>query len=561
MIDRLNIKWERNKQILSQYLKDNPNSSISIVSSLSIPEKHAGRFALLPENLDLEAHIEQYPLTDYKFIDWYGRIRSVNIRGTTLGSYYDIERMIHILGIIASYGADNKDDIDNSRYVPIHSKRIRKYFKDYLSYLDYLIVTGIIVCDRQYIVGERPRMYKLASIYEKVPLRPYYYCYHNQLPVNSIEEEVYNKETDAFERNTLLDKLYLNSWYNQQRIEINSSAEEYAFKLRKSKQGFDDSDQSLWDISNVWDAEAYRYKRKNPQKQYGAIMQNINEIKIHHYKAKIDTNVHRLHSVLTNMQSEFRNFLTYDSGKQLISIDIKNSQPYLLCLLLRKEFWMESSTLPISINNVPLNIQNLFHASPEILSDIRNFIESVNETSFQEYINLVSNGNLYEEIVDRAIQLNKKSQITRKKAKHGLLVLFYSPNREYIEGITPRTYIVEKVFCEKFPTIMELFSLIKRDCMGTCLTNNYNRFARLLQSIESDIVLNRCCKRIWVEGNQQVPIFTIHDSIVTTIEHQDYVRRVMQETMIECIGIKPTLAIEAWHLSNLDETRCLPACV
>lgn len=64
--------------------------------------------------------------------------------------------------------------------------------------------------------------------------------------------------------------------------------------------------------------------------------------------------------------------------------------------------------------------------------------------------------------------------------------------------------------------------------------------------MESEIILHRCCKRIWEEDNHQVPVFTIHDSIATTIEHVEYVQTVMREELTKAIGIAPTLKIEQW---------------
>jgi hypothetical protein len=52
----------------------------------------------------------------------------------------------------------------------------------------------------------------------------------------------------------------------------------------------------------------------------------------------VDPNVHRFHSNLTCMKSIYRNLLTYD-GQKLVSIDIKNSQPYLSTKLLDPKFW------------------------------------------------------------------------------------------------------------------------------------------------------------------------------------------------------------------------------
>ena len=105
---------------------------------------------------------------------------------------------------------------------------------------------------------------------------------------------------------------------------------------------------------------------------------------------------------------------------------------------------------------------------------------------------------------------------------------------------------------ELFPEVSELFRLIKTEFPGVDMEKQHNRLSCLLQSIESSIILHRCCKRIWEEMNQQVPIFTIHDSIVTIPEYQNYIVHVMIEEFSRCIGVAPTLSIEKWEPTNLN---------
>ena len=39
-----------------------------IVSALALPKKYTGSFALIPANLDLDRHLERFPVTDYFFV-------------------------------------------------------------------------------------------------------------------------------------------------------------------------------------------------------------------------------------------------------------------------------------------------------------------------------------------------------------------------------------------------------------------------------------------------------------------------------------------------------------
>ena len=41
----------------------------SIVSSLGIKLKHSGYFAMIPSNFAIDAHLDQYPVTDYMFVE------------------------------------------------------------------------------------------------------------------------------------------------------------------------------------------------------------------------------------------------------------------------------------------------------------------------------------------------------------------------------------------------------------------------------------------------------------------------------------------------------------
>ncbi|MFR1445798.1 hypothetical protein ACLUYJ_19770, partial [Acinetobacter baumannii] len=47
---------------------------------------------------------------------------------------------------------------------------------------------------------------------------------------------------------------------------------------------------------------------------------------------------HRFYNPISNLKRELRNYLTYE-GKGLVSIDIKNSQPYFSILLHQPAFW------------------------------------------------------------------------------------------------------------------------------------------------------------------------------------------------------------------------------
>lgn len=504
---------------------------------LAIARKYAGDFAMIPEILDFDKHFAQFPLTDYKF----RMKRETGIIVSKKGIKFDKDRMAYIIGLISSIPASNKDSISEDGYVHIYSKYIQDFFPDYKCYLDYLINTRVVISDGFYIEGKKSIGYKFAPAYENVKLVKYVFNRKYQGKEASslaVPAQTYNKDTDRLEDNPLVNMPYLSFWYNNKKLTINSGAREYAWQVKEQKFA---SGYSSWDDNHdKWDKKNKRYFKKYPKSQYNAAMHNIAAIEIGAYNAKIDSNVHRLHSTITNMQKDFRNFLKYDD-KELTAIDISNSQPFLLCILFNPEFWDKDSDTYINIRHLPENIQKMF--TPTLLTEIKRYVASIPAANLQNYIREASAGNLYE-FMQRKIN---NPDIDRSRVKTMILITFFSDNK-YISQQTEDAALKRK-FRELFPEIYDLIAKCKR--------SRTNRFACLLQSVESDIILNRCCKRIWDEGGHKVPVFTIHDSIATTAENVGLVRNIMDEELYKAAGVHPHFKEETWSEANLELTESI----
>ena len=512
-IERYYREWQEAKErLLKEISMKEPVRRI--VSALALPKKYTGSFALLPVNFDLDRHLERFPVTDYFFVkDESGHIKAVNQNGT-LGYYFDKERLVHIIGLISSIPAGNRDLVTDNGYVPINSSVLRNYFKDYFSYLDYLLRTGVLITDGIAFKGEKSYGYKFSPEYENQPMVKYTYLAARNVHPEPVLEERFNRHTGKFEHNPLLDYPYLSYWYKQMKLGINPAAEDFAWHRRTI---------------------AYRgSSNKDPQAQYQSALCNIIALENKEYKAQIDSNVHRLHSAITNMQKDYRNFLKYD-GQELTAIDISNSQPFLLCILFNPDFWDRDSDAYINIGHLPENIQKLFR--PSLVSEIKKHIAATSVTEFQEYIREASAGNLYEFMQS---EINNP-EIDRSRVKTMILITFFSDNR-YISQKTEDAALKRR-FRALFPKIYELIALCKR--------SRKNRFACLLQSVESEIILHRCCKRIWDEGGHKIPVFTIHDSIATTAENVKFVRNIMDDELTRAAGVHPSFKTELWSESNL----------
>ena len=498
----------------------------------------------LPKSFDLDKHLELYPPVKCGF---------------PADKRFNKQKAHCWLGLITSIHARINDNIIETGYTRINMSIIRNGYvkngnqrkgqgsiKDIKLYVDYLIATGVILCDKQYIPGQKSRGYRWSDKYfkDKFEVREVDCNYADDV------EEYESKSLD------LKEYPYLFHWFQQGKLIIDAdAAREYAFTVKEKK-----FNTKKWDINR--DATAWNGKKsfKNPQNQYLAAVENIGKLQFQKYEAHIDDNIHRLHSVLTNLQKDLRNFITYN-GQQLVGIDLKNCQPYLVCLILNPEFWEKDSKLPVNLYNLPANIVENLCNPPELVMEVKEFLSATPREKFEPYIELAASGLVYEGFADIANAEIKDAdkKLERDDAKTMMFHLLFSKNGSKHQDKVINA--MKKKFNEElYPEVAQLFQIIKqeykglKDKDGKKVDKQHNRLSCLLQAIESQIILHRCCKRVWIETGGDMPIFTIHDSIVTTLGNKGYVMGVMDAILTECIGIAPKLDDkDVWDRAKLTD--------
>jgi hypothetical protein len=130
------------------------------------------------------------------------------------------------------------------------------------------------------------------------------------------------------------------------------------------------------------------------------------------------------------------------------------------------------------------------------------------------------------------------SNLTRKQMKASMFQVLFTDNR--FIGQADAKY--KRIFKRHFPDVYQLFSLLK--------TKDKKVLPILLQRIESNEILLNITKRIARE-RPDLPIYTIHDSIVTTTGNEMYIKGIMEEELAKTIGFPPKLSISHWHPENL----------
>ncbi|PCI09971.1 MAG: hypothetical protein COB73_04330 [Flavobacteriaceae bacterium] len=472
----------------------------------------------IPENLDIDILIHNNPPEFKK-------------------RKFKRDELLYIIHLVSAISQTNKDLLFED-FVPINAQMLQNLFKNYKEYLGYLIIDlKIVESDNQYIVGVRSKGYRFTKKYRTTvnPIAIIDKRFKKKLQRHKLKKEQSVKHLD-----------HLTKWFNP-KLKIDKEAvHDFLKEEYETKQG----DYDLWDYDRI------KKMHKKPLHQYNHAKMSVDKLSWQDFNLMLDNNVYRFHSNLTNMRSVVRNAITYD-GEKLISIDIKNSQPYLSTVLLSRAFWIEenkhASSLSLTffdpkkrpikgfnhiINDLSSNVSNTNTTVTYIM--LGDCPQPITSKGLQHYIDLVVNGGFYEYL---GKQFTKELGIgfrDRKEVKAAVFQVLFTSN-QFIgqEAAKPK-----KIFKKLFKQVYDVFAQIKK--------RDKSILPRLLQSIESYLMIDVIAKRISIEY-PEAPIFTIHDSITTTEEYVDVVEQIMLEELAKAIGHSPELKREDWDIKNLTK--------
>lgn len=458
-------------------------------------------YVFIPENLDTELLITLNPP------------KSI--------TKFSIDRLHYLLSLFNSIPANNKDLEIVDDWIPFYTPLLRRVVPNYKAYLEYLQVVEVIKCNNHYRDG-KSKCYKLLPKYQTF-LKAVVIT--NRTVKGHLKKE--NRLLPSFKKKYY----YLVKWFNEGLQMEASVALEFIKQDYQRKQANPD----------LRDYDKQKNKYKKPLVQYNRAFLNIDEILNGRFRCQVDTNVSRFHSSLTNMRSTLRHCLTYE-GKELVSIDIKNSQPYLSTLLLNPLFWnAKEGQVKLNIKNIRNNnINKVFN-----IEDYNSYIMYLksNEThaciDIQQYLEAVTQGQFYELFMEELSDQLGDAFSDRGTVKTSLFQVLYSSNR----FIGQKDAAPKRVFKDLYPTVYKLFKLIKK--------KDKSNLPCLLQMIESHLMINVISKRIAKE-RPDLPIFTIHDSIATIKGEEDYISQVVEKELFKAIGYMPKLKVEPWHPSNME---------
>lgn len=259
----------------------------------------------------------------------------------------------------------------------------------------------------------------------------------------------------------------------------------------------------------------------NKKISYLISLNQLEDVRSRYFKRN-KTNL-RLDTNITNLKKELRSFIKGN----YVNIDLKNSQPFLLAIL---------------IDNIINGRETLCHQlSKEVfikhfgVKAFKNILlihqnqKNQKKVNFKKYYSSVANGNLYESIINAS-----DNNIERDEAKKMMYKILFSKNIEYRNRYKFIPFKKEKnMFKSIYPFVYEVTEILKE--------KNHKLLSIFLQKFESYLFIDSIAKELVENG---ITPITIHDSVMVKVGDQDRTIEIMKSVFLKEIGIIPTLNIK-----------------
>jgi hypothetical protein len=258
----------------------------------------------------------------------------------------------------------------------------------------------------------------------------------------------------------------------------------------------------------------------------------INTLAVNNSQFRPSASNHRLNTILTTLPKYLRSFLTINN-KPVVEIDLRCCQPYVLaCILSRHEFF-NSEHGPFTCASIYPEIYEEWRGGvlPTFISD---FWHTNNVTGELERFRYAVTDDFYQYLIDigerNATWLFQDYPKLRQRSfvKEKFMLTLFDNNF----NSRPRNPVT-KLFNFLFPTI-NTFIVRFMKAFGS------SKFSLLLQRVEAHLVIRVATHAVHV-CNSNIPIFTIHDSILTTEEYRELVEYYVCTSIQNATNIRPLL--------------------
>ena len=432
---------------------------------------------------------------------------------------YSCDFFVHLLHLTIEIPAKNKDLRRKDGYVPLNSTILQDKNRKYHQHLKYLVDNKVLEIRPHYTPGSKSRMYRISEAHLKDNLMELMVSDKNLIKHLAKQYHLDLKTGKKYR--------YLQQWLNDKLQVDDEAAMKYCIGL----------------IKQAPYSEIYQIH----QQAYGKMFM-IKMMKHKQYWFKVDKFGHRLHTNFTNLSKDIRQFVKYDK-QNLVSIDIRNSQPYFGIKLLNEKYpnLLTTNNPETEQSQPPTNtsVPIILVKSPEGLVPI----------DVQLYTRLASGGKIYEYLETEMRKAIGDSYFTREYifdlGKREVVKNEKTP-RQMVKDVTYQVFFSKnswstpekELFAKLFPTVMKVFTSFKGN-KHVAIDKRHKMLAQQLQRLESYVMLDKVAKEI-SRLYPDIPLFTVHDSIVTTVGNENIVQAAMEKIISAEMGVKPELKLEYW---------------
>jgi len=323
----------------------------------------------------------------------------------------------------------------------------KKYGMYYNYYIDYLINEGFITLVSDYYVAKKSKTYQInyfdvslikrVKVYDKILLKK-----HSKIFLERNITEYNNSPIPIDIKRKVVDDIY------HVKIDFDES-----FKLLKKLKDNNEIDNNKY------------YKN----------LLSISGIKDSHLFYKFDS-YGRFHSNFTVLKKEIRQKFLKIDGEDVCELDIKNSQPFFLSLLMKK-----------------------YMADWKELPDVERYFFTVN------------NGIVYDDIVDKFDDIKD-----RNESKMLVYKVLFGKNGNFQKS--------SKIFKEIYPNILKFIQNYKKN------KGDYKVMSHELQRIESEFIFDNIISKI-KKMNPKIRVITIHDSLIFPCRYEKEVSKLFNNEL------------------------------
>ncbi len=251
-----------------------------------------------------------------------------------------------------------------------------------------------------------------------------------------------------------------------------------------------------------------RFERKEI---YTNILEESVAARIHHYVNRINRKEvvakrpvkdSRVYSLITNLNRELRALILLD-GKKVAAIDIRNSQPLLASIIVRK-YWLEKQgELPI---------------------DVVHYQESCEQ------------GRFYDEFMN---VLKVPAELRGEFKKDFFKKVFFSK-------VIEKENMLKDMFIERYPNVWKCIC----DEKGGLYSITYGDFAKKLQMVEATLIYDMVNVELIKMG---INAFNIFDSIYVSSQEDYLTAEKLLKQAFNAVGVKPTFNLEyKEHINRIE---------